>query len=270
MPQLRPRAHISICHFISLGLILLLTACATTEAPSQALTPDKVAGTISSPRLLEYDWMSIAEWHKMHAEDVAIAQQGEANLLFVGDSITAGWDWAFWEKYFAPYGAANFGIGGDHTGNMLWRLEHGTIGKLQPKVIVLLAGVNNFGHLHETPEQTFAGVSALVNKLRTAFPNSKILLNAVFPYGQAANTPERAQVKALNQQLATLDDQSQVFFYDYGNLFLADDGTITTDIMGDFLHLTPKGYQLWGKAMLPNLQTWLATTKLPSLTTNSQ
>lgn len=248
--QRHPRGYIH--RLFSLLLITLLAACANVETP-----PAAVSGTAPSPRTIEYDWMSVATWQKMHAEDVAIANKGEVNLLFVGDSITAGWDWSLWEKYFSPYGAANFGIGGDHTGNLLWRLEHGAIGKLQPKVIVLLIGVNNFGHLNETPEQVFAGVNAVVNKLQRAFPDSKILLNAVFPYGQAANTRERANVIALNQQLATLDDRHRIFFEDYGPLFVEADGTISAKIMSDFLHLTPQGYQLWIDGMLPHLQVWL-------------
>jgi lysophospholipase L1-like esterase len=179
------------------------------------------------------------------------------DLLFIGDSITAGWDWQIWEKNFKPLKAANFAIGGDHTGNVLWRLQHGTIGKLQPKAIVLLIGVNNFGHLNESPTQVFAGVKAVVAQLQLAFPNSKILLNAVFPYEQNATSPKRLQVQALNEKIATLGDNQHIFYKDFGPLLLQKDGSIAPEIMGDFLHPSAKGYQIWADAMLPSIHALL-------------
>lgn len=255
----RPTAFSTL--IASLILVLSLGACSPEPDQSASAKPAEVSppnsGIHPSPRTIEYDWMSVAAWNEMHAEDVAIAAQGDVDLLFVGDSITAGWDGALWETHFAPYKAANFGIGGDHTGNLLWRLHNGSIGRLEPKVVVLLIGVNNFGHLSESPEQVFEGVVSVVNTLHGAFPNAQILLNGVFPYGQEANTPEREQVTALNQRLATLSATDKLTFKDYGPLFLQDDGTISPDIMGDFLHLTPTGYRIWAEAMLPDLQPWL-------------
>ena len=114
---------------------------------SSALSPVPPSGTTPSKRTIEYDWMSVAAWDKMHPEDDLAAQYDQVDVLFVGDSITAGWDWQIWEKNFKPLKAANFGIGGDHTANVFWWLQHGAIGNIKPKVIVLVIGVNNFGHL---------------------------------------------------------------------------------------------------------------------------
>lgn len=215
---------------------------------------DTSMGTMPTKRTIEYDWMSVKTWDKYHAEDVLAAQYDEVNVLFVGDSITAGWDWQIWQQHFASLKAANFGIGGDHTGNLLWRLQHGAIGNLQPKLIVLLIGVNNFGHLQETPEQVAKGVSRVVQQLQLAWPNSNILLNGVFPFDQAASSPNRVKVKELNQRLAKLGDNKTVTFKNYGNLMLQKDGSIAPEIMGDFLHPTAKGYQIWADAMLPDIQ----------------
>jgi lysophospholipase L1-like esterase len=268
MPSVRYRHTRFIAIIVTAVLALNLAACAPEESastntaspnsitPSSLITPPS-SGIHPSPRTIEYDWMAVSTWNEMHAEDVAVAAQGDIDLLFVGDSITAGWDTTLWQTHFAPHSAANFGIGGDHTGNLLWRLQNGSIGNLQPKVVVLLIGVNNFGHLSETPAQVFEGVSSVVNTLRGAFPHARILLNGVFPYGQAADTPEREQVKALNQLLATLVDSDKLVFEDYGQLFVQEDQTISPEIMGDFLHLTPEGYRLWAEAMLPTLEPWL-------------
>jgi len=214
-----------------------------------ALTP----GTTPSKRSIEYSWMSINTWEKMHAEDVLAAQYDQVDLLFLGDSITAGWNWDVWQKNFAPFKAANFAIGGDHTGNVLWRLQHGDVGNIQPKLVVLLVGVNNFGHLNETPEQVAAGVSKVVQQIQLAWPNSKILLNAIFPYEQDAKSPKRQKVKKVNQLIAKLANKKNVIFKDYGDLFLEKNGNISPEIMGDFLHPTAKGYQIWADAMTPDI-----------------
>lgn len=220
---------------------------------SSVIAQNIVSGTIPSKRTIEFSWMSVAAWDKMHAEDTIVAQYDTVDLLFVGDSITAGWDWNIWQQNFVPLKAANFGIGGDHTANLLWRLQHGAIGNIQPKLIVLLIGVNNFGHLNESPEQVAAGVAKVVNQLQLAWPNSKILLNAVFPFEQPADSPKRKLVKQLNKLIAKLGDNKTVFFKDYSLLMLQKDGSISPEIMADFLHPTAKGYQVWADAMRPDI-----------------
>ncbi|RYY04967.1 MAG: mucin-desulfating sulfatase [Gammaproteobacteria bacterium] len=217
----------------------------------------KLSGTTPAPRTIEYSWMSVDTWNKMQAEDVAVAEKGGVDLLFVGDSITAGWNWDIWQKNFAQYNPANFGVGGDHTGNLLWRLQHGDKGNLKPKLVVLLIGVNNFGHLNETPAQVFDGIKAVVKTLRENYPKAKILVNGVFPFEESAASPKRAQVKEVNALVAKLDDHKHVFVKDYGALFLQADGSISKEIMGDFLHPTAKGYQIWVDAMLPDIQKLL-------------
>lgn len=224
---------------------------------SCALSPMPPSGTTPSKRTIEYSWMSVAAWDKMHAEDAVVAQYDQVDVLFVGDSITAGWDWQIWEKNFKPLKAANFGIGGDNTGNVLWRLQHGAVGNIQPKLIVLLIGVNNIGGMQETPEQAAAGVTKVVQQLQLAWPNSKILLNAVFPFDQTSSSENRNKVKKLNKIIAKLNNNNTIFFKDYGPLLLQKDGSISPDIMADFLHPTPKGYQIWADAMTPDIQTLL-------------
>ena len=233
----------------------LFPLCATLMLGlgSHLAIADAPAGTIPAKRTIEYDWMSVKTWDSMHAEDVLVAQQGQVDVLFIGDSITAGWNQKIWDENFAPLKAANFGIGGDHTGNLLWRLQHGAIGNLQPKLIVLLIGVNNFGHLNETPRQVAAGVTKVVEQLRLAWPNAKILLNGVFPFEQQASSPARIKVKQLNRSIKKLADSKFVFYKDYGRLMLNKDGSISPEIMGDFLHPTAKGYQLWAEALEPDI-----------------
>ena len=234
-----------------LPLLFLTMICSGQAA-------DVPAGVQPTKRTKDFPWMSVAAWDRMHAEDTLVARHDSVEVLFVGDSITAGWDASLWQQHFAPLKSANFAIGGDHTGNMLWRLQHGAIGNLQPKLVVMLAGVNNFGHLQETPEQVAQGVAAVVGQLKLAWPESRILLNGVFPFEESATSPRRKQVKKLNEILASLGDNKTVFFKDYGNAFLTSNGNIPAELMGDFLHPTAKGYEVWANAMLPDIRALLA------------
>lgn len=206
------------------------------------------------PRTQEYPWMTIERWTRMHEEQLAMADKGEVALMFLGDSITEGWPRDIWEANFAAYQAGNFGIGGDNTGNVLWRLQDKRMARLSPKAIVLLIGVNNFGLCDEKPEQVFSGIKAVVAALRKQYPAARILLNAVLPTGELAQSERRRNVVALNRMVATLDDGRNVVFRDYGASFVRPDGSIGTDIMGDHLHLTRKGYGIWAEAMLPDLK----------------
>lgn len=225
----------------------LIVSCSV--AASIATTPN--------PRLISYPWMSLSRWFTMHAEDVALAEAGESKLVFWGDSITEGWNGngqAFWQKHFAPMGAVNFGIGGDMTQNLLWRLDNGSAGKLDPDRIVLLIGTNNYGFTQETPTQVAAGVSWVVFKLREEHPNAEILLMAVFPRNEEADHINRKKIIYLNQLIQPLGNVDGITYLDIGKKFLLPDGTLSKELMPDFLHLSDKGYDIWGKAILEWIQ----------------
>jgi lysophospholipase L1-like esterase len=215
---------------------------------------------IPVPRTFPTNWMS------SHEAFVRQAKQGGIDLLFLGDSITAGWLWDkgglnVWNKYYAPRHAAEFGIGYDRTQNVLWRIEHGELDGINPKVIVLLIGTNNAGNedngkpRNTTPE-IIEGVTTIVKKLRTRLPESKILLLGIFPRGHT-NDPVRLQVREVNARLAKLDDGRMVKFMDIGPKFLGPNGTLSRDIMPDLLHPNEKGYQIWSDAMESTLAQML-------------
>lgn len=211
------------------------------------------------PRTKQFPWMSLSTWYQKHADDVATAQQGKARVVFLGDSITEGWDKVrpVWEREFAPYGAANFGIGGDLTQNLLWRLDHGAVEKLNPDVVVILIGVNNFLHNNADARDTFAGVQAVLDRALQGYPNAHIVLQGIFPYGEKAGTPERERVDATNKLIKTLADNSRVDYYDFGPVFLQEDGQISKTIMADYLHPTERGYELWAEQLSPVLSRLL-------------
>ncbi|MEQ1862384.1 MAG: platelet-activating factor acetylhydrolase IB subunit [Chthoniobacteraceae bacterium] len=201
---------------------------------------------------------------KRHESFNEISRKGEAELVFLGDSITHGWESkgkAVWEKVWAPLKAANFGIGGDRTEHVLWRLENGNFDGLKPKEIVLMIGTNNTGHVGRpfkeidnaiyqcTAAQTAEGVKAIIAKLKTKCPGAKILLLAIFPRGATSADRMRLQNEETNKLIKTFADNQTVFFMDIGAKFLEPDGTLSKEIMPDVLHPNEKGYEIWAQAI---------------------
>jgi lysophospholipase L1-like esterase len=201
---------------------------------------------------------------KRHESFNVISKQGEAQLVFLGDSITHGWEGkgkAIWTKEWAPLKAANFGIGGDRTEHVLWRLEHGNFDGLKPKTIVLMIGTNNTGHqgrpqkelngaVYEcTAEQTAEGIKAILTQLQKKCPDAKILVLGIFPRGADKNDKFRQQNEATNAIVKGFADGQKVFFLDVGAKFLEPDGTLSKTIMPDLLHPNEKGYQIWSDAI---------------------
>jgi beta-glucosidase len=185
--------------------------------------------------------------------------QGQADVIFVGDSITQGWEGngkEVWAKYYASRHALNLGIGSDHTQHVLWRLDHGNLDGLKPKVAVVLIGVNNIPDDQNTPRQVLEGVTAVVGKLRERLPATKVLLLGIFPFREDF-CAQRAKALQVNQALHKLDDGNWIRFLDFGYLLIQPDGRISKDIMRDFLHLTPAGYRIWAEAMEPTLAAML-------------
>ena len=200
-----------------------------------------------------------AGWTKRHEGFVEIAKAGGIEVLFLGDSITDFWrdpkrGKALWDEHFAPLHAANFGISADRTQHVLWRMQNGELDGIKPRVVVLMIGTNNTGLERDkvtprnTVPETIAGVTAVVQGLRTKLPETKILLLAIFPRGEK-DAPERVQIKEINAAIAKLDDGNSVRFLDIGPKFLWPDGTLSKDIMPDLLHPSEIGYAIWAAAI---------------------
>jgi lysophospholipase L1-like esterase len=195
-----------------------------------------------------------------HEKFVAIAKEGQGQLLFLGDSITAGWGsngQEVWAKSFDQWQPVNFGIGGDRTQHVLWRIENGELpANFKPKAAVLMIGTNN---VNIDPAEAIArGITKIVETIHQKTPTTKLLLLAVFPRGEKASTPEkpnaaRDKLAEVNKIIAKLADDQHVFFLDIGPKFLQPDGSMSTDITKDFLHFNAAGYQIWADAITPKL-----------------
>lgn len=175
----------------------------------------------------------------------------KCELIFIGDSITQGWEGAgkqVWADHYAKYNAVNLGIGGDRTQHVLWRLDHGNLEGLSPKAAVVMIGTNNSNGEDNTVEQIAEGVRAIVQKLREKLPNTKVLLVAIFPRGENPN-PQPGKVLQVNQIIRKMADRESVIWVDFGDKLINDQGQIPHDLMHDYLHVTEKGYQIWADSI---------------------
>ncbi len=114
-------------------------------------------------------------WRQRNAAMNQLAKKGNVDLAFIGDSITQGWQGrgkATWDKFYGDRKAINLGIGGDRTEHVIWRLTHGNLGKIQPKVAVLMIGTNNTGHSMQDPSEVAAGVQKILDILSERLPNT--------------------------------------------------------------------------------------------------
>ena len=180
---------------------------------------------------------------------------GNADLLFIGDSITAGWEKdgkAVWEKFYTPRNAVNLGIGGDRTQHVLWRLDNGNVEGISPKAAVLMIGTNNSGT--NSSVQIAEGVEAIVKKLRAKLPKTKILVLGIFPRGADVNDAKRKVNVGANLSIRKLADGEMVHYLDIGDKFLNNDGTLSKEVMPDLLHLNEKSYATWAEAIEPKVK----------------
>jgi lysophospholipase L1-like esterase len=210
------------------------------------------------------DWR-VYDWTTRHREASALMRSRRPDIVMLGDSITHFWGGepiggrrtgvAEWDRFFAGRSVVNLGYGWDRTENVLWRLDHGEFEGVTPKVVVLMVGTNNI--TLNAPDEIAAGVEAICTTIHERSPATRILLLAIFPRGQRPDAT-RAKVDDVNRLLARLDARAGVTFLDIGATFLEADGSISPDVMYDFLHPTAKGYAIWSAAMAPALDRLLA------------
>ncbi|XP_038065274.1 platelet-activating factor acetylhydrolase IB subunit alpha1-like [Patiria miniata] len=184
-------------------------------------------------------------WINMHERYVNEAKEKEPEVLFVGDSlIQLMTQNQVWTDLFEPLHSLNFGIGGDQTQHVLWRLQNGALDNIKPKVIVLLVGTNNHDH---TADQTFEGIETIIKYITTKIPAAQLIVMAIPPRGQHPNKL-RNKIKSINSSLAELlgthpSKYPKAEYFDANSDFVIDDGTICHSDMYDYLHLTNQGYQ---------------------------
>ena len=136
----------------------------------------------------------------------------------------------------------NFGVGGDGTPQVLWRIREGLLDGYQPKAIVLCIGVNNIWAGFDAAD-TFKGIETVVTAICGKCPVIKVPL--IGNTHLTADLVHRDRVRAINAGQAKLADGEHVEFIDFSEKILKPDGSLLENLYaGDKLHLSPAGYEL--------------------------
>ncbi|MEQ8211306.1 MAG: GDSL-type esterase/lipase family protein [Lacipirellulaceae bacterium] len=233
-------------------LIVLTAALSTVDTLGQNIKLPTSCHSAVVPA--SKDW---SEWTKLHRRFKQQSSTERPRLIFLGDSITQGWTkegLKTWNHYYNPLAAANFGIAGDRTQHLLYRIQDGYFLENQPEVVVVLIGTNNIKEQRNTPPETVEGIEKVVEVLAKQLPKTRILLLGILPCGESPTSQQRQDTAAVNLSLSQKSFGETVRFLDLGQHFLQSEGMISKEIMPDFLHLSSKGYQLLAEKLEPRLQ----------------
>ncbi len=252
-------------HVVLLALLATLWGCTTSGEQANNTDPQEATVPALTLAPLEEEW-AIDWWIPRHKEKLA-ARGSDPELVFLGDSITQGWESEGAEAFEASFGqwrTLNLGFSGDRTENVLWRLEHGEVDGIDPKLVVMMIGTNNTGHRMDPPEDVAAGVTEIVSELQERLPDTKILLLAIFPRGETAADEMRTNNRGINQRIRSLADGSDVFYANVNRVFMDERGRLHTDIMPDLLHPNAEGYERLADALEPMVQSLMTRGTLPA------
>lgn len=236
--------------FLSCFLVLaaVFSGCAsadpiTVTIPYPPPPPGTPAALYPAPR---FDW-----WFNRFEDNANKLKDGPYEMIWDGDSITDNWQTggkAVWAAHFGSIKTVDFAIGGDQIQHVLWRVQHGELDGQDPKLIMLLIGTNNIG---QNPADVAAGIKLLIGEYETRCPHAQVLLLAVFPRGPKPNDAGRDWIAKLNSIISGYASDARVTYLDFGAQFLQPDGTMSPDMMGDYLHPGAKGYEIWANAITP-------------------
>ena len=247
-------------------MIKTLLACLLLASAVHAETPASLtnANTAIIPAArLEKDFY---DWDQRHAAILAIKDRINPEIVFIGDSITHLWAGEPNEPkgnrgidsmndLCAGRAMLNLGFGWDRTQNVLYRIEHGELDNLKPKAAVIHIGTNNLAGTknarENTPAEIAEAIALIVDRVQAKCPGVKIVLMAVFPRSEKPADPKRAKIAAINEIIARLGSKPGVTYLDIGPKLMNADGTISREVMGDFLHPAAKGYAIWADALKP-------------------
>ena len=202
-----------------------------------------------------------------HEQLLEKARKGGIDLYFAGDSITRRWgtgDAAYrdfldnWKANFHGWNAGNFRWGGDTVHNVLWRIRHGELDGVHPKVTVLLAGTNNLGGAagggDPVVEEVIGELTALLETVREKAPGATIILTAIMPRNDRAHGVSlMPTINRINERLARPADGKQICLINVNDKLADREGKLVEGMTVDGLHLSVKGYQIWADALKPVL-----------------
>lgn len=168
---------------------------------------------------------------KAYAQENESYELGEVEVAFIGDSLTDGYDL---DLYYPDLVTSNRGIGGDTTFDLEKRLQV-SLYDLQPKVVVMLIGANNFKTMFENYEDILIGIKENI-------PNSKVVLLSLT--SMSGEWGKNNHLAAFNNvKIKALAEKYGYEFVDlYTPLLNLETNEIYPEYTTDGGHLTHEGY----------------------------
>jgi lysophospholipase L1-like esterase len=211
-------------------------------------------------------WGDGKDWYSQFEAINQIGADKQVDFVLLGNSITQGWGgegrsvWSavpsLWDSVFRPMNAYNYGISGDRTQHILWRVQNGNFEKIKPKVIALEIGVNNFAD--NSGKEVADGIQSIVRALQKKVPGTRILLFGPLPTGSDNDSPNRQKYKQVHQIIRGMGNGKTVFYLNMDKQFINPDGSLKEGLMSpDAIHLTAAGYRVWAEVMVPMAQKFL-------------
>lgn len=221
------------------------------------------ASLVPTPKLEE----DFYDWYRRHADVLRIKREVNPATVVIGDSITHMWGGRpsqkdrqrgqkSWAKTFGSSGL-NLGFGWDRTQNVLWRIDHGELDGITPETVIIHIGTNNLAgtknHQSSVPREIAEGIELIVQRVRQKLPQAKIVVMSVFPRGKEKTHTLRSPIRTVNDMLPELLKGEEVTIVDLSDQLLNDDGSVSREVMSDYLHPTARGYQIWADGIAPHL-----------------
>lgn len=215
----------------------------TTEPAVQVPIPHR-----SAPRI-EADWF-VRFGMQLRTTQTLRDCGGETDVVLLGDSITEGWQWSStWGKAFAGLKVLNYGIGGDRTENLLWRIENGLLDALRPRVVTLMVGVNDLW-ISPVAADVVTGVVACAKAIHARLPYARLVHFGILPTsGSAARV--NPLVQKINAKCAKAAGEYNATWIDLTPDFCTKPGELKPGLLSDGVHLLDAGYQIWGDKLRP-------------------
>ena len=211
------------------------------------------------------------DWWARHAEVLRVKDSINPEIVLIGNSITHFWGGAApplvdangrprqpngpkaWESVFGPYRVLNLGFGWDRTQNVLWRLDHGQLDRLNPRLVVIHIGTNNTSETRNarmnTASEIVEGIAAICLRVRSKVPHAKIVLMQVFPREESPTHPRRVLIGQINSELVRFAQQHNFPLIDLAPQMLSPDGTLSREMAPDYCHPSEKGYAIWAELL---------------------
>ncbi|WP_205461795.1 GDSL-type esterase/lipase family protein [Mangrovibacterium lignilyticum] len=211
------------------------------------------------------------DWWVRHNDVLAVKDSLNPEIVLIGNSITHFWGGQYpplkyadgtsrkpngpnsWKATFGGHRVLNLGFGWDRTQNVLWRLDHGELDGLDPKLVVIHIGTNNTSDTKNarinTAPEIAEGVKAVCMRVRSKVPRAKIVLMQIMPREEMPDNPRRLMINETNKILQQFASENEITLLDISSQMLTPEEILTKEVAGDFCHPTDAGYQIWGDAL---------------------